>query len=181
MFYWCGLCIYDKDERGSILIFMEEVTLISGDRTGVEIAEVPRQETVYCNLSYGRNIIEVEVGIRIWAENLIDDPNPHKNEDCEFWESWISLDNYYTLLDLLADTSFDSYDDVNDTRIAYTPCTSTGAICFVCDNDLGYRKDSVSITASRGPIYCHQDCFSEFQESVRSLESKAPELLSQII
>lgn len=161
---------------------MQSITLLSGERTGIGVDAVPESESIYCNVSYDiKTLNEVDVGIHIWAENLIENPNPHKNEEVEFWESWISLENYDRLVSVLEEFSYDSYDDVNQTDIAYTPCTSHGAICFVCDEDLSYREDVLSITQARGPIYCHEDCVKDFYKVVKSVENEAPEILSRIV
>lgn len=162
---------------------MSIVTLSSKDRVGIEVAEVPEDLSVYCNLSYDSlEFIEPDVGIHIWAKNLIEDPNPRKGEDRDRWESWISLQKYDRLLSLLDEFSTESYDDVNDNDIAYTSCTSRGAICFVCGEDLMYREDDVlSITGSLGPIYCHEDCVDDFYEIVKSIENEASTIVSQVV
>lgn len=162
---------------------MSIVTLSSKDRVGIEVAEVPEDDSVYCNLSYDSlEFIEPDVGVHIWAENLIEDPNPRKGEDRDTWDAWISLQKYDRLVSLLEDFSTDSYDDVNDNDIAYTPCTSNTAVCFVCGEDLEYREDDVlSITGSTGPIYCHSDCVDDFQEIVQSVEEEIPTILSQVV
>lgn len=162
---------------------MDRIELVSGDRNGVEVMEVPEESSVYCNLSYDNlNMFEPSVGIHMWIENLIEDPNPRKGEDCDIWESWISVQNYTRLLNVLDTLSFDSYDDVNENDVAYTPCTSQSAICFVCGENLIYREDDVvSFTRSRGPIYCHENCVDEFYEKLVELEEDMACIISNVL
>lgn len=162
---------------------MDPLTVHSVGRCGIDIAEVPEERSVYCNLSYDEhNLIEVDTGIRIWAENLIEDPNPHKGEDCEVWDSWISLENYDRMLDVLEDFSTEEYDDMNKNDVAYTPCTSRSSICFMCDRDIQYRDDDVlSITQAKGPIYCHPSCVEDFYKVVQSIKDQAPSLVARIL
>lgn len=161
---------------------MDPIELICGEEHGVEVVETPEDMSVYCNLSYDNlNMFEPDVGIHIWITNSIEDPNPHKGEDCDIWESWISVQNYSRFLHILESLSFESYDDVNNNDVAYTPCTSRSAICFVCGERLHYREDVLSLTRSRGPICCHQECIDEFHRTILDLKEDMPCIISAIV
>lgn len=154
------------------------IQLIDGENHGIEIINPPEEKNVFCCLSLSKSHVSVdELVIHIWTTNK------SSKYEYDLWSAWINISEYKTLLQHLDNLTFESYDNVNQTDIAYTPCTSTCSSCFVCGEVLEYREDPVvSLTRANGPIYCHQNCVQRFFEVIKSIdENHLSTITSQIV